>query len=81
VQILFTYFFIWGLYFTADEDIDCPVDDTELSQKYYLMACKEMKIASIRNVFEGLVKEKMTCKGIVMLKDDVKACNIALVVS
>ena len=69
------------LFFTADDDIDYPVDDIELSQRYYVAACKELKVATIRNVYEGLVKEKMTCKGMVMLKNDVKACSIALVVT
>ncbi|XP_045206313.2 leucine-rich repeat-containing protein 74B-like [Mercenaria mercenaria] len=64
--------------FDDDDDLEYPVDDVELSQRYYLMACKEMKIHSIRNIFEGLVNEKMQCKGQVLLKDDVKACTIAL---
>lgn len=64
----------------ADDDYDLPVDDTELSQKCYLRACKELDIPSIRTIYLGLVKETLSCKGLVLQPYDIKACTIALVV-
>lgn len=66
--------------FLADDDFDYPADDTELSQRYYMMACTEMKIRPVRSIYEGLVREKLKCKGSVLLPEDVKAATIALLV-
>ncbi|KAH3839396.1 hypothetical protein DPMN_112826 [Dreissena polymorpha] len=52
----------------------------DLSQRYYLHSCKDLHVHPTRSVFEGLVHEKLSCKGNVLMSDDVKAATIALVV-
>ncbi|KAL4230910.1 hypothetical protein ACF0H5_011285 [Mactra antiquata] len=60
-----------------DDDTVLP-EDVDLTQRYYVMACKDLKIRRIKIIYDGLVLEKLRCKGMVLSKKDMKACTIAL---
>ncbi|XP_052792074.1 leucine-rich repeat-containing protein 74A-like [Mya arenaria] len=64
--------------FDEDEELDLPADNTELSQRYYLMSCRQLGVMPVRSILRGLLHEKLSCKGFVLLPDDAKAATIAI---
>ena len=60
--------------------MDFAPDTCEASQRCYLTACEGLGVRHMRCVFEGLVHEKLSCKGHVMLPNDVKAACVAILV-
>lgn len=71
-------------FFLCDVD-DSDLSDTEslgeeISQRMYMEACKDLHITPIKALYKALRTDRLAVVGVILKKNESKACAIGLVV-